>query len=181
MIISHKLNEVTAIADSVTIIRDGRTIETLDMVTDHVTEDRIIAGMVAAPSTTATRRTSRRSARRRCGSRTGRLQPQPAGPEGRGRGRDDAAPRGDRRAWPADGRRAYRAGDEPVLGARIGVHISARSSRTASRSRSARAGRDQPRHRLRSEDRKRYGLNLIQDIKTNISAAGSRAWPSAAG
>src|SRR5690606_10887740 len=46
VIISHKLNEVIDIADSVTIIRDGRTIETLDMATDEVTEDRIISGMV---------------------------------------------------------------------------------------------------------------------------------------
>ncbi len=46
MIISHKLNEIKAIADSLTIIRDGRTIETLDMRADNVTEDRIISGMV---------------------------------------------------------------------------------------------------------------------------------------
>ena len=29
--ISHKLNEITAIADRVTVIRDGKTVETLDM------------------------------------------------------------------------------------------------------------------------------------------------------
>jgi putative multiple sugar transport system ATP-binding protein len=46
VIISHKLNEIEAIADSVTILRDGRTIETLSMREDLVTEDRIIAGMV---------------------------------------------------------------------------------------------------------------------------------------
>jgi len=46
VIISHKLNEIAAIADSLTIIRDGRTIETLDMRADAVTEDRIISGMV---------------------------------------------------------------------------------------------------------------------------------------
>lgn len=44
IIISHKLNEIKAIADKVTVIRDGRTIETL--VTAEVTEDRIIKGMV---------------------------------------------------------------------------------------------------------------------------------------
>src|SRR5690606_41731816 len=44
--ISQKLHEVIDIADSVTIIRDGRTIETRDMATDEVTEDRIISGMV---------------------------------------------------------------------------------------------------------------------------------------
>ncbi len=46
VIISHKLNEIQAIADSTTILRDGRTIETLDMSGEEVTEERIIAGMV---------------------------------------------------------------------------------------------------------------------------------------
>ncbi|MDQ0008716.1 putative multiple sugar transport system ATP-binding protein [Luteibacter jiangsuensis] len=46
IIISHKLNEIEAIANEVTIIRDGRTIETLDMQADHVSEERIIKGMV---------------------------------------------------------------------------------------------------------------------------------------
>jgi putative multiple sugar transport system ATP-binding protein len=46
IIISHKLNEVARVADSITILRDGKTIETLDMQKDHVTEDRIIKGMV---------------------------------------------------------------------------------------------------------------------------------------
>lgn len=47
IIISHKLGEITAIADSTTIIRDGKTIETLDMHgSEPVSEDRIIRGMV---------------------------------------------------------------------------------------------------------------------------------------
>jgi putative multiple sugar transport system ATP-binding protein len=46
IMISHKLNEIAAIADSTTIIRDGKTIETLNMVRDDVSEDRIIRGMV---------------------------------------------------------------------------------------------------------------------------------------
>lgn len=46
IIISHKLNEITKVADSITILRDGKTIETLDMKHDEVTEDRIIRGMV---------------------------------------------------------------------------------------------------------------------------------------
>ncbi|MCF4123467.1 sugar ABC transporter ATP-binding protein [Antribacter sp. KLBMP9083] len=49
IIISHKLNEITAIADRVTVIRDGRTIETLDFATEVVDEDRIIRGMVGRP------------------------------------------------------------------------------------------------------------------------------------
>ncbi|NMA99016.1 MAG: ATP-binding cassette domain-containing protein [Phyllobacteriaceae bacterium] len=44
IIISHKLNEISRVADRVTVIRDGRTIETMD--TDQITEDRIITSMV---------------------------------------------------------------------------------------------------------------------------------------
>ncbi len=46
IIISHKLNEVTKVADSITILRDGKTIETLVKGVDTVTEARIIKGMV---------------------------------------------------------------------------------------------------------------------------------------
>lgn len=46
ILISHKLNEVSKVADSITILRDGKTIETLRMREDHITEDRIIKGMV---------------------------------------------------------------------------------------------------------------------------------------
>ncbi|MFJ2113890.1 MULTISPECIES: multiple monosaccharide ABC transporter ATP-binding protein [unclassified Streptomyces] len=46
IIISHKLNEISEVADSVTILRDGRTIETLDVKAESTTEDRIIRGMV---------------------------------------------------------------------------------------------------------------------------------------
>ncbi|MFJ3667102.1 multiple monosaccharide ABC transporter ATP-binding protein [Streptomyces sp. NPDC090106] len=46
IIISHKLNEIEAIADSITILRDGRTIESLDVKADGVNEDRIVRGMV---------------------------------------------------------------------------------------------------------------------------------------
>ncbi|QTE29167.1 multiple monosaccharide ABC transporter ATP-binding protein [Pengzhenrongella sicca] len=46
IMISHKLNEIEAIADSTTIIRDGKTIETLNMKADAVTQNRIIKGMV---------------------------------------------------------------------------------------------------------------------------------------
>ncbi|MCX4233405.1 MULTISPECIES: multiple monosaccharide ABC transporter ATP-binding protein [Streptomyces] len=46
IIISHKLNEIETVADSVTILRDGRSIETLDVKAAETTEDRIISGMV---------------------------------------------------------------------------------------------------------------------------------------
>ena len=46
ILISHKLNEITEVADSITIIRDGSTIETLDKGRDEISENRIIKGMV---------------------------------------------------------------------------------------------------------------------------------------
>ncbi|MEO3867380.1 multiple monosaccharide ABC transporter ATP-binding protein [Nonomuraea sp. B12E4] len=46
IIISHKLNEIAAVADTITILRDGRTIESLDVKADGVDEDRIVRGMV---------------------------------------------------------------------------------------------------------------------------------------
>jgi len=55
VLISHKLNEVAAVADNITILRDGKTIETLRVErkadgtaagTASVSEERIIKGMV---------------------------------------------------------------------------------------------------------------------------------------
>ncbi|WP_416985436.1 multiple monosaccharide ABC transporter ATP-binding protein [Streptomyces sp. T028] len=46
IMISHKLNEIEAVADTITILRDGRTIESLDVQTGGVNEDRIVRGMV---------------------------------------------------------------------------------------------------------------------------------------
>ena len=46
IIISHKLNEITSIADTTTIIRDGKSVVTLDMKAEQVTQERIIKAMV---------------------------------------------------------------------------------------------------------------------------------------
>ncbi|MDR1278586.1 MAG: ATP-binding cassette domain-containing protein [Treponema sp.] len=51
VLISHKLNEVAEVADHITILRDGKTIETLEVERDadgkaSISEDRIIKGMV---------------------------------------------------------------------------------------------------------------------------------------
>ena len=46
IIITHKLNEVMKVADKITVLRDGSTIETIDPAKETVTPDRIVAGMV---------------------------------------------------------------------------------------------------------------------------------------
>lgn len=46
IIISHKLNEISYVADKITVVRDGSTIETLTKGVDDFSEDRIIRGMV---------------------------------------------------------------------------------------------------------------------------------------
>ena len=46
IMISHKLNEIAYVADKITILRDGSTIETLDNTHGKVAEPRIIKGMV---------------------------------------------------------------------------------------------------------------------------------------
>ncbi len=46
ILISHKLNEISRVADQITILRDGTTVETLDCHGAAVNEDRIIQGMV---------------------------------------------------------------------------------------------------------------------------------------
>lgn len=46
IIISHKLNEIAYVADTITVIRDGKTIETMPNEGHDIDEDRIIRGMV---------------------------------------------------------------------------------------------------------------------------------------
>jgi putative multiple sugar transport system ATP-binding protein len=51
IIISHKLNEISYVADKITILRDGSTIETLNNRTEEIKEERIIRGMVGRTMT----------------------------------------------------------------------------------------------------------------------------------
>ena len=48
ILISHKLNEVEKVADRITVLRDGRTIETMEK--EDINEDRIITSMVGRSS-----------------------------------------------------------------------------------------------------------------------------------
>jgi putative multiple sugar transport system ATP-binding protein len=46
ILISHKLNEILKVADSITVLRDGATVDRLDCHAQHVDEDRVIRSMV---------------------------------------------------------------------------------------------------------------------------------------
>ncbi|AJQ92379.1 multiple monosaccharide ABC transporter ATP-binding protein [Gynuella sunshinyii] len=46
ILISHKLNEIRKVADTITVIRDGTSVSTLDCTTQDISEDKIIADMV---------------------------------------------------------------------------------------------------------------------------------------
>ena len=46
ILISHKLNEIRHVADRVTVLRDGRTVDTMDTADGRLEEDRIIRRMV---------------------------------------------------------------------------------------------------------------------------------------
>lgn len=51
ILISHKLNEISKIADAITVLRDGKTIETLIRGQQDFSEDRIIKAMVGREMT----------------------------------------------------------------------------------------------------------------------------------
>jgi len=173
VIISHKLNEVMAIADRVTILRDGRTITTLDMAAEAVTEDRIIAGMVG-------RDLDHRFPPHEphIGAEALRIEDWTVhSPTQHGRvvvhGANLVLHRGEivgLAGLMGAGRTELAMS---VFGRSYGTGISGRLIKDGHQI-EARSVREAIRHGIAyaTEDRKRYGLNLIEDIKRNISAAG---------
>ena len=173
VIISHKLNEVAAIADSISILRDGRMIETLDMASGLVTEDRIIAGMVG------------RDLEHRFPPHTSRIGPEVFriedwtvhSPTHHGRRVVSGANLTLRRGEIVGLAGLMGAGRTElamsVFGRSYGTNISGRLFKDGVPV-EFRSVRDAIRHGVAyaTEDRKRYGLNLIEDIKRNVSAAG---------
>jgi putative multiple sugar transport system ATP-binding protein len=175
VIISHKLNEIKAIADSTTILRDGRTIETLDMAKDLVTEDRIISGMVGRdlehrfPEHEPTigeealriedwtvRSPTQHERLVVSGANLTLRRGEIVGLAGlMGAGRTELA--------------------MSVFGRSYGVGITGRIYKDGEEVRIRSVG-DAIEHGIAyaTEDRKRYGLNLIEDIKRNVSTAGLR-------
>jgi putative multiple sugar transport system ATP-binding protein len=175
VIISHKLNEIAAIADSTTIIRDGRTIETLDMRGDGVTEDRIISGMVG-------RDLEHRFPPHepRIGAEALRIEDWTVhSPTQRGRVVVSGANLTLRKGEIVGLAGLMGAGRTElamsVFGRTYGVDISGRLIKDGTQI-EARTVQQAIRHGIAyaTEDRKRYGLNLIEDIKRNVSAAALR-------
>ena len=180
VIISHKLNEVMAIADRITIIRDGRTVETMDAA--QATEDRIISGMVG-------RDLEHRFPPREpnIGDEALRIEDwtvhSPSQPD---RVVVSGASLTLRRGEIVGLAGLMGAGRTElamsVFGRAYGTRISGRIVKDGQEL-DLRSVRDAIRHGIAyvSEDRKRYGLNLIEDIKRNISAAAlprlaTRGW-----
>ncbi|XVV08276.1 multiple monosaccharide ABC transporter ATP-binding protein [Actinoplanes sp. CA-131856] len=170
VIISHKLNEVLDIADRVTILRDGHTITTLP--SEGLTEERIISGMVGRdldnrfPPHEPT-----------IGEEVLRVEDWTVhSPTQHGR----VLVRGANLSL----RRGEIVGLAGLMGAgrtELAMSIFGRSYGTNISGRLIKDGKE---IKLRSvgeaiehglayatEDRKRYGLNLIEDIKRNVSAA----------
>ncbi len=177
ILISHKLNEIGAIADSITVLRDGATIKTLDMHgTQPVTEDEIIRLMVG------------RDLEHRYPERTPHVGEEvlriadwtvhhPVDTE---RVVVDGAALDVRRGEVVGLAGLMGAGRTElamsVFGHAYGTNISGRLFVDGEEVRAATV-EQAIRHGIAyaSEDRKRYGLNLIQDISSNVSAANLRA------
>ncbi|HEX5331968.1 MAG TPA: multiple monosaccharide ABC transporter ATP-binding protein [Cellulomonas sp.] len=173
IIISHKLNEIAAIADRTTVIRDGKTIETLDMHgAEPITEERIIRPMVG-------RSLDDRFPDREpnIGEEVLRIEDWTVHhPIDQGRKVVDGAS--------ISVRRGEVIGLAGLMGAGRTEFAMSVFGRTYGSSASGKVFKDGQEIHTRTvgeaiahgivyatEDRKRYGLNLIEDIKRNISAA----------
>ncbi|MFI8825555.1 multiple monosaccharide ABC transporter ATP-binding protein [Streptomyces sp. NPDC053431] len=181
VLISHKLGEIRRVADTVTVLRDGRTVETLSVRTapdaePEVSEDRIIRGMVG------------RALDRRFPERTAYA--------GEDAGREALRVRGWTVRHPADRRRmvvddvSLTVGRGEIVGI-AGLMGAGRTElamslfgRSYGRYVAGSAAVDGREARLASvpeaiaaglayvtEDRKRYGLNLVDTVHRNISLA----------
>jgi len=172
IIISHKLGEIVDIADSTTIIRDGQTIETIDMREPDATQDRIIRGMVG------------RSLDRRFPERT----PQIGDEIFRIENWHVMHPTQQDRVVVDNASISVRAGEivgiAGLMGAGRTEFMMSVFGRSYGRDVSGKVflhGKQISTNTVKdaihngiayvSEDRKEYGLNLIADIKTNVSAS----------
>jgi putative multiple sugar transport system ATP-binding protein len=171
VIISHKLNEIMAVADSITVLRDGRTVA--DFPAAEASEDRIISAMVG-------RDLSDRFPPHvpDIGSEVLRIEDWTVhSPTQAGRVVVDNANLVLRRGEIVGLAGLMGAGRTElamsVFGRTYGKDISGRVVKDG-REVHLRTVRDAIGNGIAyvTEDRKKYGLNLIDDIKRNISAAG---------
>jgi putative multiple sugar transport system ATP-binding protein len=172
VIISHKLNEIAEIADSTTILRDGKSIETLDMHGSDVSEDRIISLMVG------------RDLEHRfpphepnIGAEVFRVENWTVhSPSQHGRTVVKAANFNVRRGEIVGLAGLMGAGRTElamsIFGRSYGIEISGRAFKNGKEIH-LRSVQEAIANGIAyaTEDRKRYGLNLIDDVKRNISAA----------
>jgi putative multiple sugar transport system ATP-binding protein len=115
IIISHKLNEIKKVADQITILRDGGTVETLDCHHEDISEDRIIKGMVGREMEDRyPPREPKIGEDAAGGEELERLPPAPPRPAVPARYRLHRARRRGRRHCGPDGGGAHRDGDESL-------------------------------------------------------------------
>ncbi|KNC19321.1 ABC transporter ATP-binding protein [Arthrobacter sp. RIT-PI-e] len=172
IIISHKLNEIREIADSVTILRDGQTIETLSLHDGSVSEERIIKGMVGRDM--ASRYPDRTPS---IGEEVLRVEDWTVHhPQESSRVIVDSANLNVRAGEVVGIAGLMGAGRTElamsVFGRSYGSNITGTLYKNGSPI-TAKTVSEAIRHGIAyaTEDRKRYGLNLIDDIKRNISGA----------
>ncbi len=173
IMISHKLNEIEQVADEITILRDGRTIETLDVSAGGIDQDRIIRGMVG------------RDLEHRFPAHT----PQIGEVLFRIEGWTVMHPQDSHRAVIREAELHVRAGEIVGIAGLMGAgrtelarSIFGRSYGSRTEGRMELLGKELHLKSVTaaidagiayvSEDRKGLGLNLLDDIKTSVSAAG---------
>ncbi len=170
IIISHKLNEIKKIADSVTIIRDGKAIETIAK--DDVTEERIIKDMVG------------RDLEHRYPDHTPNLGDEILRVENWTAHHPQDSSREVVKAVNLNVRRGEIVGIAGLMGAGRTEFAMSLFGRTYGSKITGKVFKEGKEIQTRTvaeaiengiayatEDRKMYGLNLIEDIKRNISAA----------
>jgi putative multiple sugar transport system ATP-binding protein len=175
IMISHKLNEIADIAESTTVIRDGHTVETIDMSSPEASQERIIRGMVG----------------RDLGERFPERDVEPGDEVFRISGWTVMHPTQAGRTVVEDAELYVRAGEVVGLAGLMGAGRTELAMSVFGRSYGRTVagsvlmhGREVRTNSVSeaienaiayvTEDRKRYGLNLIDDVRRNISAAGLR-------
>jgi putative multiple sugar transport system ATP-binding protein len=173
IMISHKLGELIDIADTITVLRDGRTIETIDRA--QATQERLIRGMVG-------RDLSQRYPKRdhAIGQEVFRVQDWTVyHPTQAGRVIIDHASLSVRAGEVVGIAGLMGAGRTELAMSLFGKAYGSQFSGQVfihGAPVELNSVAEAIEHNLAyvSEDRKRYGLNLLTDVKTNLSAAGLR-------